>query len=303
MPLPLFAETEACSIPVIRDPEPQGNFDHITIPLRRVQNLFIIEARVDSMQGNFIFDTGALHLVLNKTYFRNGKKSDASNYGITGGGEQVMTSRVDTLSLGTLFYTDIIADVVNLGHIEDARGIKILGLLGADLFSGLVMEIDVAASVLRLYKPCCFESNFQKNDSLYSGVAEWPVEAVNDIIFVQASAAGKDLRFCLDSGAETNVLSNAVSNKILKTFSLTTRTSLGGSGSQDISVLNGKLASILVGDKEFRDMPFVLTNLFYLQEVYATVFDGVLGYYFLSKGKVIIDPVQKKLIMYFYKDN
>ncbi|MBK7441147.1 MAG: hypothetical protein IPI65_06360 [Bacteroidetes bacterium] len=57
------------------DPIPQGEFDELFIPLKRVQNLFLIEARVDSLVGNFILDTGAPHLVLNKTYFlgQNGR--------------------------------------------------------------------------------------------------------------------------------------------------------------------------------------------------------------------------------------
>src|SRR5215207_700895 len=41
------------------------------IPFNRVGNLIVIKAKVDTTEGNFILDTGAPHLVLNLTYFRD----------------------------------------------------------------------------------------------------------------------------------------------------------------------------------------------------------------------------------------
>jgi len=53
------------------DPLPTGEFTTIVIPIKRAQNLIVVEAKIDTMQGNFILDTGAPYLVLNQTYFRN----------------------------------------------------------------------------------------------------------------------------------------------------------------------------------------------------------------------------------------
>jgi len=50
--------------------EPMGNFQSITIPLKRAGRLFLIEATIDDQEGNLVFDTGSSGLVLNKTYFR-----------------------------------------------------------------------------------------------------------------------------------------------------------------------------------------------------------------------------------------
>lgn len=288
-------------MPVFQDPVPEGHFNEITIPLKRVQNLFLIEATIDSIHGNFIFDTGAPHLVLNKTYFRNGKRSESNTYGITGGGDNVMNTKVDSLSLGDLYFTKVDADIVNLGHIEDARGVKILGLLGANLFLDLVIEIDVKENTLHLYRPAYYDSLMTTAGTVAD--MELPLEIENDIIFMPAVCAEKKMRFCLDTGAETNILGNTVSNKVLKLFSLTTRTSLGGSSNQNMSVLNGQISAIAIGDSVFEKMPFVLTNLSYLIAAYDTQFDGVLGYYFLSQGRILIDSRKKKLMMYFYNAN
>lgn len=284
------------------DPIPQGEFDELFIPLKRVQNLFLIEARVDSLVGNFILDTGAPHLVLNKTYFPGGRMAEgnAASYGITGGGNTVLNTTIDSLVLQEMFYTNVDADIVNLGHLEDARGVKILGLLGTSLFKEVEMEIDLQHNLLILYKLDKEGNRIVGYNRLAQPDLNVPIDIVNNIIFMDVYAAEKKLRFCLDTGAERNVLSNMVSNKVLKHFTLTTNGSLAGSGGNNQLVLNGQMDSVVIGGKSFVAMPFILTNLNYLQLVYETTINGILGYDYLSKGIVTINQKKKQLSMYFY---
>lgn len=282
------------------DPMPQGDFDVLAIPLKRVQNLFLIEARVDTVVGNFILDTGAPNLVLNKTYFTKGRPSPGtSQYGVTGGANTVLNTTVDSLVINELFYTNVDADIINLGHLEDARGVKIIGLLGASLFSNMELELDLRNNMLYLYK---LDDDDNRVTGKHTDTADLEIDLTdyNDIIFLETRIANKKLRFCLDTGAERNVLSNAVSNKILSHFTLTTSGNLAGSGNSGQLVLNGVIDSITIGTKSFGNMPFLLTSLGYLELVYGTQLNGILGYDFLSKGKTVINMRKKKLSMYFY---
>ena len=69
------------------DPIPQGESAKISIPIKRAGNLILMEVQIDSIVGNLILDTGAPHLVLNKTYFRNYPLyGNVMASGITGGG-------------------------------------------------------------------------------------------------------------------------------------------------------------------------------------------------------------------------
>ena len=43
----------------------------LEIPFNRAGNLILLKGKVDSIEGNFILDTGAPGLVLNITYFRH----------------------------------------------------------------------------------------------------------------------------------------------------------------------------------------------------------------------------------------
>jgi len=286
-------------------PIPQGDFQTLTIPIKRAQNLLLIEARINGMQGNFILDTGAPTLVLNKTYFRNGKLADgATAAGITGAGEQVYHIAVDSLVIEDLFYSDLDADLVNLGHIEDAKGVKILGLLGANLFAELEMQIDLQNDVLILSR---LNSNGESQEAGTGSATShpdltMPFDLVGNILFMDGSVGEKKLRFCLDTGAETNVLSNSVGNKVLQQFSLTSRADLGGSSSRNLNVLSGQLNTLTVGNHTFKNVPVILADLSGLQEVYNTSINGILGYNFLSKGRAIINFKKRELTMYFYQE-
>lgn len=300
-----FPENQtAVSKPVFDGATPMGDFERLEIPLKRINNLFLIEARIDSLEGNFIFDTGAPKLVLNKTYFRNWKLSNGSTaYGIGGTAAQVFHQSIDSLIIDHLYFTDLDADVVNLGHIETAKGVKILGLLGANLFTDMEMVIDERNSKLILYKLDKEGERIFKGDAdtLIPDI-EIPVELYNDIIYLNGESGGKKLRFCFDSGAEINVLDNTVNNKVLDHFTLTNRAVLGGSSDQNVGVLRGELDFLIVGNDTLKNMPFILTGLSNLEIVYNTTLDGILGYPFLAKGKVVINTKKKKLYQYFYME-
>ncbi len=285
----------------IDDPMPQGNFDVLAIPLKRVQNLYLIEARADSVKGNFILDTGAPRLVLNKTYFTTGRPAPGSSqFGITGGANSVLNTTIDSLVISDLFYTRVDADIVNLGHLENARGVRILGLLGSSLFNNMEMELDLKNDLLYVYKIDAEGNRIAAADQSNPDL-ELDLQIYNDILLVDGKIGNKKLRFCLDTGAEKNVLSDAVSNKVLSHFTLTKSGSLTGSGGSGTLVLNGVVDSLIIGTRSFEQMPFLLTNLSYLELVYGTSLSGILGYDFFAQGKVIINVRKQKLSMYFYK--
>jgi predicted aspartyl protease len=286
-----------------KPPLPVGDFQSVVIPIKRVQNLMVIEAMIDDQWGNFILDTGAPHLVLNKTYFRRGKLADGTmSAGVTGSGSSVYHLLIDSLVISHLSYHNVDADLVNLGHLEDSKGIRILGLLGANLFTELEMEIDLASSTLTLWRLGA-DGNRKSGPSSDAPPPDLQIsmEVMNSIIFLPVTAAGKKLRFCLDTGAETNVLSNTAGNKVLQLFELQRRASLAGSGVQKMDVLSGQLREVTIGTKKFEQVPFVLTSLTQLQQVYGLSLDGILGFNFLARGRSVINLKKKEFTMYFYQ--
>ena len=87
------------------------------IPFNRVGNLIVIKARVDTIEGNFILDTGAPNLVLNLTYFRDyplSTKHDEEQASIAGGGGATTKTTIRQLTFGSMTFEKLDADVTNL---------------------------------------------------------------------------------------------------------------------------------------------------------------------------------------------
>jgi hypothetical protein len=147
-------ETTIVDLSIFYSTDSRYDFKTLIIPIKRVQNLIVVEARLDSMVGNFILDTGSPNLVLNKTYFRQGWKLYDKTPVHAGGlsAAPVMRTRVNNLAIKELYFEKLTADLSDLSHIENHRGIKILGLLGVSLFTDFEMVIDLHKGILYLHK-------------------------------------------------------------------------------------------------------------------------------------------------------
>lgn len=276
---------EPISVLLNKSDEPLGNFQSITIPLKRAGRLFLIEARIDDQVGNLIFDTGASGLVLNRTYFRKYStitKSGAS--GITGSFDKVLRIVVKRIDISDLYYEDVAADLADLGHIENRRGVKILGLFGINMIDNFEVIFDANNNELQLTRidkqgnllsPKNTEMKFEYFQKL---------EQRNNILLVKGNIGDKTLNFCLDTGAETNVISSSVSKKVLNTIQINRRSNLGGASSQSVEVLTGTMKEFESGSHQFGSMETIITNLDAMSEAYGCSIDGMLGYDFWQKG-------------------
>lgn len=283
----------------------QGTFTTIVLPIKRVDRLLIIEARIDSMIGNFILDTGAPDLVLNKTYFRNSWISgDAMASSATNGVTSVLRTWVNELELKELKVEKIKANLTELGHIENRSGIRILGLLGVGIFKSCVITLDLHKNILILQQPDK-NGNVAEVDDLKLGtpLMQMPFKLSQNAILLGGSIAGKKLTFCLDTGAETNVLSSGLPRKVLSMFEVSKRMVLLGTGGSKIEVLIGRVSELTIGTMTFKNMGAVISNLEGLSEATDIPLDGMIGYDFLIKGIVSINFVKKELCLYPFEES
>ena len=274
------------------------------LPFTRAGNLMLIKARADTTEGNFILDSGAPHLVLNITYFRDYPSSvqaDAEQTSITGGGSVVHKTQVATLSLGTLEYYRSEADLLNLGHIENSKGIKILGLLGMELFKQCEMIIDFEKNLIYLHRIGRKEASSYKSSLLNDEAAyhTLPIELMNNRIVATTTIAGKKLKFVIDCAAESNILDSRSPDKILENVTITKRVLLNGAANRKVEALYGDLNNLKMGTLDFGTLPVLITNLEKTCFSDLGCISGVLGFDFLSLRKIGFNFVKRK--MYIWK--
>ena len=275
------------------------DFDSLIIPIKRAGRLLMVEATVDGETGNLIFDTGANGIVLNRTYFRNHVVANQiSSNGITGAVGDVDEIMVDILSISDITFSKSKANLADLGHIENRRGVKVLGLFGFALLKDFEIQIDIMNGLLKLYR-LDKKGNLINTDNQFKPDFTEKMDVLNNIVFIKASIGSKSLRFCFDTGAETNAINSDAPNAVLKTVTIQRKSSLRGAGSQVNQVLFGTMNNFELGDRKLLNMETIITNLDHLTEAYGTHIDGMLGFNFLTKGIICINFGKKQFGIHF----
>lgn len=264
----------------------------------------LLKAQVDSIEGNFILDTGNPGLVLNITYFRNYPRTfepDDENRGITGNVSLVEHTVVDDFKFGLINEFKLKADLISLSHIENAKNAKILGLIGIQLLADCELVIDFENNII-FFK--IIPKKLAKQYKSYwlidtSKVKTFPFDVINNKMIVTGYIANKKLRFVIDCAAESNILDSRLPNTIFDKLNVTGRVLLTGISSKKIEALQGDINELTIGNKLLNEMPFIVTNLektcFYIEGCV----DGVLGFSFLSQQKIGFNFVTKQ--MYLWK--
>ncbi|MEO6723320.1 MAG: pepsin/retropepsin-like aspartic protease family protein [Ferruginibacter sp.] len=274
-----------------------------TLPFTRAGNLILIKARVDTMEGNFILDTGAPYLVLNITYFRDYPITggDHEQTSITGVGATVDKTIISQLSFGSLEYSRTPADLINLGHLEKSKGVKILGLLGVDLFMQCEMIVDYEKSLIYLHRIARKESSTYRHAMLQDTAAynTFPFSMKENRIIATTEIGGKKLKFVIDHGAESNILDSRLPNKVFENVTITGHINILGSENKKVDALYGDLQHMMIGNKEIGSLPVMVVNLEYTCFSSVGCVDGVLGFDFLSLHKIGFNFVNRK--MYIWK--
>jgi hypothetical protein len=285
------------------DPEPYADFTTLVVPIKRAGNLIIVEAQVDSLEGNFVLDTGAPGLVLNETYFRDLPNiDDQEASGINGASAHSFTTYVRDFKILDLQYSRLTAHVTDLSFIENGRNIKILGLLGTRLFSKFAITVDLFRNVLYIQK-LDKSGNIPESERVFHNhLMVSPLSILNDVIFLKGTINNYNLWFAFDTAAETNLLDYDRVKKLIASMQIINRTKLTGVGGSSLEVLYARFDELTVADHTFTKNRTLITNLEKMGKAYGHSVDGILGYDFFARGIFTINFVKKEFEMYIYNN-
>lgn len=268
-----------------------GNADRMVFPLKRAGNLILLEAIVGGIHGNLILDTGSSSMVLNSIWFGGGGRSLATYAagGITGSAGMVSRMIVDHMQISGLEFQRVGANLVDLGHIESARNVKILGFFGLNLFREFEMVLDLRNSVMELHRLNFRGNRANREASVPAFDISMPIIVESDVVFIEADIQKSRLTFCLDTGAETSVIASDLPGKLLSTISVQRRSTLRGAGPQQVEVLHGILDELVIGKTKFKQIQVLVTNLSSMSKFFGTRIHGMLGCEFFEKGVFYIN--------------
>jgi len=233
----------------------------------------MVEARVDTVSGNFIVDTGSERLVMNRKHYAPGIQSlPIVSTGNTGLVQAVVGENVDSLKMELLVVKNLFAHIVDLSHIEDKKHTRIAGILGYDVFKDFELFIDFPERRIVLFRVDRKGKRIDPNTNWERAVDSLSFVLKNHLIQLTAEINHVKVKLILDSGAELNLIDRHVNRRVLDNFTIIKRVNLVGVGQREVlDAINNGL------------------------EVRA---DGVLGYEFLKSRRTLINYTTHKI--YFF---
>jgi hypothetical protein len=177
----------------------------------------------------------------------------------------------------------------------------VLGLIGFEVFKEFEIVIDASNNELQLHRIDSKGNRVNNNLKFSKPDITQPFELVRNILFFKGSIGGKLLRFCLDTGAETNVISSRASKNVLNTITLNRKSNLSGAGKKSVEVLFGNMNDFVLAGHHIKNMETIVTQLDALNEAYGVEIDGMLGYNFLTQGVISVNFTKRQFGMKFFK--
>jgi hypothetical protein len=269
------------------------------IPIKMVDQLIVVEASFLDQKGNFIIDTGAERLILNKVHFPKGHrltKKKGQTTGVTRIIEQPYERQLREFIIHNFSLKNKKSDVIDLSHIEKSKKMRLLGIIGYNILKDYEIFIDLYLNQITLTQ---VDKNGEKLDTKV--YAEQIADSVDfklkkHTIVISGVINTEKVRFALDTGAEFNQLNTNSSKKVLERFRPMKQLSMVGAGNKKIKVLAGKLYNFMLNERNgVGPMYTIVTNLRKMNEAYGTSVDGVLGYEFLKYKRTIINYKKEKL--------
>ena len=270
----------------------------IKVDFELKKGLILFQASANDQQGWFILDSGAPSLVLNQKYFCPTHESPASDQLIGLQGQKISARPCDawTFELGALRRTGTGGFVMDLSYLESKeRSLKILGLVGLDVFQGY-------------YVQTCFRTKkltFAKSKRKLLGKRKFqkiPVKVHGHLQMITLNPTKRPVHFVLDCGSESNILDQA----ILDTYTFRKpdkpRVKLVSADQESILVNEVHIAPGKLGTRMVDPMTFLVIELHPIQIDPANQINGILGIPFLSRYTLIFDKYKRNILISTAKD-
>lgn len=275
------------------------NPNTIRIPFTVIGRLITFQAKIESIEGTFILDTGAERLLLNKNYFKGSRLlSGKSSYGSSGKVSKVWQKTVDTLHWDNLKLESVAAHVIDLSHIEQKRKTRIVGILGYEVLKEYELFLDYPSKQIVLSKLNSKGFRIEADAFVERPIDSLDFRLAKHAIIIEGHVQGIQLQFNLDTGAELNLIDRNVNREILNNFKMLKRVKLVGVGQKEIEVMAGIMNGVKCGILPNYGMRTLLTSLDEISDTFGTKIDGVLGFEFLRSKRTLINYKRKKL--YFF---
>ena len=272
--------------------------DVIEMPFTMAGKLIAVNVILNGKKRTFILDSGAPKVILNSKYISKNDTNNmtfSSSKGVNGNVSGMDIEEVEQLDFSGIQLNNQEVITLDLSHLEESLGTEIYGLIGYELIKEYDVILDYENLKLTLINPDAFEkykSEILSNNTLQ----KVPFNLEGHIPVIKAQIGDKSLSYGIDCGAETNLISRELLLPLKKNIKRIKKDELLGASNKPKKVTKGKVRNTKIGNKFFKNLNTVFSDISHLNEGYKINLNGLIGYPVLSKQKTLISFDRKEII-------
>lgn len=272
-----------------------------TVPFFVFGNLLLVRAQADDQEGYFILDTGAPELILNKKYFQAGISSHLHQRTAVGinGEVQGVAHREVNLQLGKMTWKHLYASLYDLHDMEEAKGIRIVGLLGSLLFRELELTINFEDSELVLTYLDDYGEKHNSQQASRPPDVTVPFRLKGHMPFIEAYVGGSVLKLGIDSGAGIGLIINEKQSMLESYTEPGDSIRLRGLDRRVLLAPTVLLKGLTITNLSYSNLRMAIANLSYINGQFAGMkLDGILGLDLISQHRIAINFRKKEIYIW-----
>ncbi len=276
------AKTPAISLPSLSENQP--------IPFQIRNQMIVVSATLNGSKGNFILDTGAPRLIINrKPGMQQTQQASSCNTDLT-----VSLTQIDHFSWAGFEQSGVEAIEMDLSHLEKATGLPLLGMISNEQINSFEILIDYHRQQIFLFPPA--------NNRLHRVTRPEAIlsfELMEHLPVIKLETGSCALRFGLDTGAGSNL----IDQHKLKTLHPDQWQVLGEEELRgvDLSVRQAsqiEFSTLTLESAELPAMIFLTADFSHLSGKAPLKIDGLLGYPFFRDLIFSINYSQQKIYIW-----
>jgi len=268
----------------------------VDAPARLRNGLLLVEAEVDGQRGNFLLDTGAPALVLNKRKFAapatQTTLAAAGSTGVNGQMAGMSYHVVEKFDWQGISFQQKEVPTLDLTSLEKKLGgLPLLGLIGYNVLSQYAVTLDYRAGQVRLRQP-------DPAAAPAPALMRVPFVLNGHLPLVALTVGGQTFQVGVDCGAQANLLDQQYQAGLAHELRKTSTAQLSGADAATRAVTTARLPEVrLAGPLIFRRQATVFADMAHLnQNPSRAPLQGLVGYPLLSQYCPTIDYVNKELV-------
>jgi len=241
--------------------------------------LILVEATLNGQVGNYILDTGASHLFINK---KNITQVRSHAVGL-GAGTPIDELTIAFFQLGSTTFTNQTVYQMDMTHLERIKGCKIDGIIGMDMLQEFKLYVNYAKGIISL------QSSIDNTLSTELISKVIPLTYQQHFPMVIVTVDQQTYNFAIDTGAEANLFFDNYEKTIKKVVKNKKATRVWGIGNTAMVMKKIELTQLHCFDQIYYNQEFMFANLAALNQSYDVSLDGVLGFPFLKNQTFTLD--------------